>query len=145
MANTLLDREKAEHAKALGKLEHDLIAWFTTVGADGAPHAVPVWFFWHDGHVLVFSEPGTVKVAHVRAGSPVLVHLEAGVFGNEVVIIDGTAEISGRSTADWLTEIGGAYEQKYERAIADYGSSLRQIAETFDTAIVVTPTRVRAW
>ncbi|MGP3536378.1 pyridoxamine 5'-phosphate oxidase family protein [Microbacterium sp. RD1] len=144
MARTFTPGDPANEA-AIDLLEKRIIAWFTTVDADGAPHAVPVWFFWHDGRVVVFSRAATAKVAHVRAGSPVLVHLETGAFGNEVVILRGTAEVSERSSAQWLAHFRPAYEEKYAAAVADYGQPLDAIVATFSTALVFTPETVLAW
>lgn len=141
----VIDPTAPEHQQALRLLESRTIAWFTWVGRDGAPHGVPVWFFWHHGQVLVLTEPGTAKVSAVKRGSPVLLHLETGRFGNEVVILNGTAEISERSTAEWLPEFRVAYEEKYAEAIADYGMSLDDIAEKFSITLVFTPEKLLAW
>ena len=146
MTTTIFDIASPAHEKALRMLERDLIAWITTVGPDGRPHAVPVWFFWDDDRVVIFSEPRTRKVAHIRAGSAVLVHLQAGGrFGDDVVILDGRAEISDRPAADWLAGFRDEYVEKYADAIADYGMPLEKISETFSTAIVFTPDAVKAW
>jgi PPOX class probable F420-dependent enzyme len=133
------------HQKALRLLADRIIAWFTTVDADGKPHAVPVWFFLHDGRIFVFSRADTVKVAHVRRGSPVLIHLDSGAFGNEVVVLHGAAEVSDRDAASWLSEFRDGYERKYAEAIADYGQTLDQIVAGFPTAVVFTPERVLTW
>ncbi|WP_350348845.1 pyridoxamine 5'-phosphate oxidase family protein [Agromyces sp. G08B096] len=145
MTTELFDPSVPAHAKALEKLERDLIVWFTTVRANGEPHAVPVWFWWHEGRLLVFSEPTTAKVAHVRRGSPVLVHLQGDRFGEEVVVMNGRAEISERPAAEWLAAFRDAYEAKYADAIRDYGMGLDDIAAKFDTVIVFTPDRLMAW
>lgn len=145
MSSELQGPTTPEREKARGKLERDLICWFVTTHPDGRPHAVPVWFFWHDDRLFVFSRPDAVKVGHVRRGSPVLVHLEGGQFGNDVVVLNGTAEISNRSSAETLADFRDAYQAKYAEAIADYGMSLDEIAEMFSTAIVFTPERLLAW
>ncbi|KAA9157352.1 hypothetical protein F6B41_05835, partial [Microbacterium lushaniae] len=145
LVSGVIDPHEPAHVKALQLLQERLIAWFTTVDAAGRPHAVPVWFFWHDGRIIVFSEADTVKVTHVRRGSPVLVHLDTGAFGSEVVILRGTATISERDAASWLAEFGEGYEKKYAAAIADYGMPLEGISATFSTAIVFTPERLQTW
>lgn len=133
------------HAAALRLLDERIIAWFTTVDEHGRPHAVPVWFFWHDGRVLIFSRHDSAKVANVRRRSPVLVHLDTGTFGSEVVILHGSARVSERSAAAWLTEFRDAYERKYAEAIADYGIPLDDIVATFSAAVEFTPERVLTW
>lgn len=130
---------------SLRKLDEDLIAWFTTIGKDGTPRAVPVWFFWENERIYVLSEPDTGKVAHVKRGSPVLVHLEGGAFGNEIVILHGTAEVSPQSTREWIDVRREPYLAKYSAAIEDYGTGLDALAEQFSTLLVFTPHRIQAW
>ncbi|MFG6504347.1 pyridoxamine 5'-phosphate oxidase family protein [Microbacterium sp. P05] len=142
----ILDLGGAKDEKARRMLETDEIVWFATVGRDGEPHAVPVWFYWFDGKVIVFSEPDTVKVKHVREGSPVLVHLQAGgPHADDVVILNGRAEISERDAASWLDEFGNAYVEKYADAVAAYGLPLQDIVSKFSTALVFTPQRALTW
>lgn len=132
-------------AKALELLQNRRIGWFTTIGKDGTPRAVPVWFWWEDGLVYVLTEPATGKVAHVRRGSPVLFHLETGPTGDDVVIMHGSAQILPESTAQWLAPRRDAYEQKYAEAIVAYGMPLDEIAEVYSTTIVFTPERAQSW
>lgn len=143
--SAVFDPARPEHAKALQLLDSRTIAWFTWVGKDAAAHGVPVWFLWHEGTVIVLTEPDTAKVAAVRRGSPVLIHLETGEFGNDVVILNGTAEVSERSTAEWLPEFREVYEKKYAAAIADYGTPLDEIAKQFSTTLVFTPEKLLTW
>ena len=86
-----LDPADPVHAEVLARLASDHIGWLTTVRADGSPHAVPVWFLWHDGRLLVMSEPRTAKVTNVRRGSPALLHLHTRADGNGVVVLSGPA------------------------------------------------------
>jgi PPOX class probable F420-dependent enzyme len=141
----LFDESRTEHRKALRKLEHDVIAWFITVNAQGEPHSVPVWFLWHEGRVIVLSEPDAEKVKHVRRGSPVLVHLEGGRFGNDVVVLNGTAEISERSAAEWLTDIGDVFNVKYAEGMEDSGADTDAIVAKYSAVIIVHPTKLMAW
>ena len=140
-----LDHTDPAQAAVLDRLGTDEIGWFTTVRGDGSPHAVPVWFFWHDGRVIVLSEPDTAKVRNVRRGSPVLLHLETAPGGDGVVVLSGRARISERSATEWLAEIGEAYEEKYRQAIAAFGMPLPDIAERFSTVLELTPTRLQHW
>lgn len=143
--STTFDPTRPDQRKAIDLLESRTIAWLTWVGQDAAPHGVPVWFLWHDGRVVVFSEPGTAKVAAVRRGSPVLVHLETGAFGNEVVILNGSAEISDRDAASWLAEFRERYEWKYAAAIADFGMPLDDITTQYSAVVVFTPQTILTW
>ena len=113
--------------------------------ADGSPHAVPVWFLWHDGRLLVMSEPRTAKVTHVRRGSAALLHLHTRADGNGVVVLSGPARISDRTAGEWVPEIGEAYTAKYAEAMVAYGMGLEAIAEKFSVVIELAPTDLVAW
>jgi PPOX class probable F420-dependent enzyme len=142
----MLDLSAPEYDKARRMLETDIIAWFTTVDADGAPHAVPVWFFWHEGRIVVFSQPHTVKVQHVKAGSPVLVHLQAGgPEGDDVVILSGSAEAHDGAAGEWLAKYADAYAAKYADAIEAFGMPAEAITDKYSTALVLTPENILAW
>ncbi|WP_392543900.1 pyridoxamine 5'-phosphate oxidase family protein [Oryzobacter telluris] len=144
-APLVLDPTDATHVAALERLGSDVIGWFTTVRADGSPHAVPVWFYWHEDRALVMSEPDTAKVRNVRRGSPALLHLHTRADGDGVVILEGSAAISERSSTEWLPEIGEAYTAKYAAAMEAYGMGLEAIAEKFHVVIEVVPTKLQAW
>ena len=140
-----LDPTDPVHADVLARLASDHIGWLTTVRADGSPHAVPVWFLWHDGRLLVMSEPRTAKVANVRRGSPALLHLHTRDDGNGVVVLSGPAVISDRTASEWLPEISDAYTAKYAEAMMAYGMGLVPIAEKFNVVIELEPTDLQAW
>jgi PPOX class probable F420-dependent enzyme len=143
---SLLNPSDPVHAKALQMLDDEQIAWFVTTVRDGSLRAVPVWFLWQDGRMVIMSEARTGKVAAVRRGAPVLMHLQAGgPFGDDVVILHGTAELSEQTMADWLADHNDVYVAKYAEAIESYGTPMDEIAEKFSTVIIFTPERIQAW
>lgn len=134
------------HEKALGLLRSELIAWFTTVAEDGTPHAVPVWFFWHDDALWIITRPDTVKAAHVRRGSRALVHLNTqGDFGADVVVLTGSAEFAAESAAEWVEGVREDYVAKYAAAIEDFGMPLEAVLEQFSAVIRMTPDKLLTW
>ena len=141
----VLDPVDPVHAEVLDRLATDHIGWLTTVRPDGSPHAVPVWFLWHDGRLLVMSEPRTAKVTNVRRGSPALLHLHTREDGNGVVVLSGPAVVSDRTSTEWLPEIGEAYTAKYAEAMLAYGMGLEGIAAKFCVVLELGPTDLRAW
>lgn len=145
MTTPVFDDQKPEHQKALGKLANDQIAWFGSVRPDGQPHVAPIWFLWQDGQILIFSEEKTQKIRNLRHANKVVVHLESGGNGSDVVIINGTAEISGEDTAAWLRRVGDAYQTKYADGLRGMGQTLEQMSTQFTQVIVVTPTKLMAW
>ena len=62
---TILNQEEPAHAAAAGRLQAEPIIWLTTVAKSGTPAPKPVWYLWHDGQILVSSQPRTAKVQHV--------------------------------------------------------------------------------
>ena len=54
------------HARTLRRLETEQVAWFGTIGRDGFPHAVPIWFLWRYGRALTLREPATALVGTLR-------------------------------------------------------------------------------
>ncbi len=74
--------------------------WIITTRPDGRPHAAPVWGVWQDGVLYFGTGPGSVKARNLAANPALVVHLESG---NDVVILEGTAE--------WLSEVDPALWQ----------------------------------
>ncbi len=75
-----------------------------TVGADGRPHVVPVWFVL-DGDTVVFTSDGSAaKSRHMRRDQRVALCVDE-------VLIEGTAEIHpyGPEMLDWTTRIARRY------------------------------------
>jgi PPOX class probable F420-dependent enzyme len=134
------------HDKALGLLVSELIAWFTTVAPDGTPHAVPVWFFWHDEAVWILTRHDSVKARHVKRGSRALVHLNTqGRFGADVVVLTGAARIIDESAAEWIAPLREEWEAKYAEAIEDFGMPADAILQEFSAVIRMEPEKILTW
>jgi PPOX class probable F420-dependent enzyme len=133
------------HARALRRLETEQVAWFGTIGRDGYPHAVPIWFLWRDGRALIMSEPETAKVRNLRANDRVLLHLEAGADGEQLTVLRGTAAISPEPSSAWLERIGDAYTAKYDAWLERLGLTTATRAERYSVLIEVSPHKLVAW
>lgn len=140
-----LDPTDPVHARALARLESETIGWLGTIGRDGYPHAVPVWFLWHDGAVLVFSQPRTAKVRNLRTDPHAFLHLEAGVDGEQLQVLQGIAELSPEPTSAWIERVGDAYLAKYAAGIAHLGWTPGKMYADYSTAIVLRPQKLIAW
>jgi PPOX class probable F420-dependent enzyme len=141
----VLDPANDVHARALGRLESEQIAWIGTTGRDGYAHAVPIWFLWRDGRALVFSEPNTAKVGNLRADPRVALHLEAGDDHEQLTVLRGTAELSARPTSEWLDRVGEEYERKYRSGLAGLRLTLPDMAVRYSVVIEITPLQLIAW
>ena len=133
------------HARTLARLGSEPVIWLGTSGTDGFPHAVPVWFVWHDGRVIILSEPKTAKVRNIRADDKVLAHLEAGDDGEQLTVLRGTAALSPESATEWLARIGDQYTVKYEEWMLRLDLTMTSMAARYSTVIEVTPVKLIAW
>lgn len=83
--------------------------WVATAGSTGAPHAVPVWGVWVDGH-LYFGGGSEVRWArNLRSNPQVSLHIGAG---DEPVIVEGTVART-EEQGDEAERVKGAYDVKY--------------------------------
>lgn len=139
------DPEDEVHLRALARLESEEIAWLVTLGRDGYPHAVPVWFLWLDGKAVVFSEPKTAKVANIRADARVALHLEAGVDGEQLTVLRGTAVLHDDAAPSWVADIGDDYGAKYEAGLRNLELTTASMLDRYTTVIEFTPEKLIAW
>lgn len=139
------DPSNEVHARTLARLESEQVAWFGTVGRDGFPHAVPIWFLWRDGRALIMSEPATAKVRNLRADDRVLLHLEAGEDGEQLSVLRGIAAISPEPSTEWLPRIADAYTAKYDAWLERLNLTTETMAARYSALIEFTPVKLIAW
>jgi PPOX class probable F420-dependent enzyme len=124
------------------RLRTNVMAWLTTVSADGRPDTVPVWFLLRDDEtILIYSQPGKPKLRNIDANPNVALGLDVTDLGRDVIRIVGTAaRVATEPAADQVP----AYVAKYiERIGAVFGTAQR-FAEAFPEPIVITPARLHA-
>lgn len=91
------------------RLEESRNYWVGTAGADGRPHAVPVWGAW-DGDALYFG--GGPRTARNLAANPqVAVHLESG---DDVVMLEGAVEVIANPDPSLSARLDDAFATKYD-------------------------------
>jgi PPOX class probable F420-dependent enzyme len=127
-------------AHAERRLRDEKIAWLTTVRRDGQPQSSPVWFLWGDGEIVVYSRPKTQKVRNVRENPHVAVHLRDVDEGDDIVSIEGLAEID---LAYPQASAIPAYVKKYRAMIAALRMDPAGFAESYSTPIRIRPTKLR--
>lgn len=102
--------------RAARRLHEDVIAWLTTVARDGTPQPVPVWFLWDGaGSILLYSRPGTPKLANIERNPRVSLHLDGDGRGGDVVVVLGEASVSDDPPADRVPQYVAKYEWGLER------------------------------
>ncbi len=124
------------------RLQTNLMAWLTTVNPAGRPDSVPVWFLLRDdGSILIYSQPGKVKLRNLDANANVALGLDVTDIGRDIIRVEGTAaHVAGHPPADKVPE----YVAKYTERIGAIFGTVENFATAFSEAIVITPRRLHA-
>jgi PPOX class probable F420-dependent enzyme len=133
------DPSKPAHIHALERLQRDIIVWLSTVRPDGRPHLVPVWFLWDGQTILIFSKPDQ-KIRNLRQNPAVMLGLDDTDTGEDVVLVEGTAELLAAGQAAPTLP---AYAAKYTPKLTEMGWTPASMATEYTEPIRITPTRVR--
>ena len=118
-----------------------------TLGRDGSPHLMTLWFALAGGPALVFpSYTRSQKVVNLRRDPRVAVLAEAGSRYEELrgVSIDGRAELVDEDPR--RIDLACLIERRYRAAPG--GAALRERAERGSrkrTMVLVHPERIRSW
>ncbi len=126
-------------ARVAERLEHELIAWLTTVNRAGAPVPIPVWFLWDGDSFLIYSQPATPKLRNIAANPNVSLHFNSDGSGDDIAVVTATAAESGDPRADGVP----AYIAKYRSLIDGYDWTPESFASDYSVPIRLTPTRLR--
>ncbi|HLS13662.1 MAG TPA: pyridoxamine 5'-phosphate oxidase family protein [Beutenbergiaceae bacterium] len=126
--------------EARHRIESDHVAWLTTVTDSGVPAPNPVWFAAENGHLVVFSSPGAVRVHNIALRPNVSLHFNSSPDGNEVVVITARASLPDARPPSQVPAFVTKYRSSIEGAM---GMSLGQVDAMMRTEIRLTPTRVR--
>jgi PPOX class probable F420-dependent enzyme len=117
-----------------------------TVGPDGAPHVVPLWFVWEPEAVYVSVRGSSRTVANVRIDPRVALLLDAGQSWVELagVEIHGKAELLEPAHPDLRRPIS-KWHDKYRLLLA--GGGFRRFTEAIPQLgfLRVRPDRVGWW
>jgi PPOX class probable F420-dependent enzyme len=135
-----LDPTTEPGAKALRRLEAELMGWVTTVNPDGQPQSSAIWFLWRDGEVIVYSHKRAPRNDNIETNPRVSFNLNTDPDGDEVVTMEGEARVDlslPPSSAD------PAFQAKHRHMLERYGWTPEWLAENYPVPIVITPTRWR--
>jgi hypothetical protein len=90
------------------QLEASRNYWIHTTRPDGRPHVKPVWGLWFEQRFYFATSPQSITGRNIGINPSLSVNLESG---NDVVILEGTAEVVTDPT--FLSRLDEAYYQKY--------------------------------
>ncbi len=135
-----LTGEQRDHVES--RLRGNLMAWLTTVRPNGQPESVPVWFlFRDDDSILMYSQPGAVKLRNIRDNPKVALGLDVTDLGRDIIRIEGTAQRSDDLPS--ANHVPG-YVSKYTERIGAMFDTADQFAELFSVPVLITPTKLHA-
>ncbi|TCC47626.1 TIGR03667 family PPOX class F420-dependent oxidoreductase [Kribbella capetownensis] len=124
------------------QLDDEIVVWLTTVGTTGTPAPTPVWFLWHDGELLISSQPDKAKLRNIAARPQVALNFNATHTGGDVGVISGTAMIDQQPlSGDALA----AYNAKYADDIAGLGMTADGFHQDYSVLIRITPEKLRGF
>ncbi|MBO0779807.1 MAG: pyridoxamine 5'-phosphate oxidase family protein, partial [Ktedonobacteraceae bacterium] len=107
------------------------------------PHLVPVWFLWNgEDEILIFSQPENQKIRNMRQNNRVVLALEALKGGDDVVLLDGRAEII---TDPEVKATMAAYVEKYGARLQEMNWKIEDMAQSYSQAIRITLTHIKSW
>jgi PPOX class probable F420-dependent enzyme len=135
-----LDAATDDGARALRRLETELIAWLTTVNPDGQPQASPIWFLWDGEEILVYSRTRAPRNGNVEDQPLVAFNLEGGPDGEDVVTAEGEARIVADEPP---ASANSTYLAKYQGMLDTYEWTPEWFAGQYSVAIRIRPTRWR--
>ncbi len=125
--------------RALERLQRETNIWLTTVSKDGTPFPKPVWFWWDDEAILIYSQPNALAVKHLGRGPRVSVNFDrAGGPGGVLAMTGSTTclEIDpGKQEAAFLAK----YAAMLPTLRANYGEDF---AALYTVLIRVVPDRL---
>ena len=130
----MIDTSTAFGARAERRLREEPIAWLVTVGRDGTPRPVPVWFLWEGETFLIYSQPATPKLRNIERNPRVALHLDGNGRGGDIVVV--TCEAAA-SEAEPPADQVPAYVEKYEELIDLNGWTPASFASDYSVPIRV--------
>jgi PPOX class probable F420-dependent enzyme len=135
-----LDGSTKTGARALERLETEVIGWLTTTNPDGQPQSSPIWFLWTNEDVLIYSGKRAPRNQNVAERPRVAFNLNSDATGGDVVTMEGAARVDLTVTPP---DRNPAFLAKYRGLLDESGWTPEYFAAEYPLPIVVSPTRWR--
>jgi PPOX class probable F420-dependent enzyme len=142
-------KERSKVAMTDAEVEQYLLesrtATMATVGADGTPHLVAMWFAVVDGEIWFETKAKSQKAVNLRRDPRITVLIEDGETYDSLrgVSFEGTAEIT--EDPDKLWEVGVSVWERYNGPYTEEVEPLVQFMLHNRVAVRVAVTRTRSW
>jgi PPOX class probable F420-dependent enzyme len=128
--------------RALERLKSEQMIWLTTINARGVPAPTPVWFLWKADQFSIYSQPNTAKVRAIQANSNVSLNLNADEHGDDVVVIQGVAEIVEGGP---MATIEPEFIVKYRGGLESLKMTPEAFGSSYSQLIRIVPSSLRGW
>ncbi len=103
-------------------LQKPLLARMSTIGTDGYPHTVPVWFMLDREDIVIVSVRKTQKVGHIKANPHGAIVIGGEPHDGAGYLIKGDFQVEEDPDFNWLKTVTLRYESgaQAEKDIADW-------------------------
>jgi PPOX class probable F420-dependent enzyme len=146
----VIDSRTRVGARAVERLDRELILWLTTVTPAGQPQTSPVRFPWADGEILLCSRADPPRLVNVRANPRVVANFDGDGEGGDVVVLEGEARVVLEGEARVVHERAALADvppvdvERYAAKLAAYGWTTESMLVDYPVEIRIGITRVRA-
>ena len=136
---TMSDAEVAQF------LEEQRVVNIATLGPNGLPHLVAMWFAVVDGDIWFETKAKSQKVVNLRRDNRISALIEAGHTYDTLrgVELEGTAEIIDDPDAIW--EVGKSVWERYNGPYSEEVKPLVELMLNKRVAVRIRATRTRTW
>ncbi len=142
MVDASLDAMLAGDASGWARehIEHDVVAWLTTVSPDGQPQSSVISFLRDGDTILFYSRPDTPKLRNIARSPLVAFHLQADPYGDHVLTLEARAEVDPSAPSSLEH---AAYRANYRGPLAHWGMDEAETARAFSVPVRLHPLRAR--
>ena len=128
-------------------LEQSRTATIATIGLNGFPHLVAMWYGLLDGRVYLETKAKSQKVVNLRRAPQISCSVEAGESYDQLrgVALEGTAAIIEDTSSDEYWAAAVSVFERYERPYTEETRPLVEKMMHKRIVIRIDPVRVRSW
>ncbi len=120
-------------------LERPLVAVFVTLRANGAPHAIPIWYEYRDGEFIVFTSSTFQRVKNLERDSRAAITISTHDEPYMYVSAEGPVAI----TTEGVAETGLSIARRYMGGRGD--QFLNDVFDEDSVLLRLTPERILTW
>ena len=126
-------------------VEHSRSCTMATIGADGRPHLVAMWYAVVDGQIWFETKAASQKAVNLTRDPRVTILIEDGLTYDKLrgVSFDGTAEVV--SDAEVMWKVGVSVWERYNGPYTDEVKPLVEFMLHKRVAVRVDVSRTRSW